>query len=364
MWRSCASTAALTANVASIRSAEELAIGIRDIRTELHLFLLTNDRSHLDAVAPLRREVDRWLRETDKLPIDTQSTQWIELVKDGYQRFCKEFDQIVGPPRVGDAQVRINTLLKDVLNDELLKPAQRNLDLTEDEIIHQSSENRRVAESTANTFLWLAICGPIAGLVTGFWIARQVSRSIVRLSVPVSDAAGKLAGVVGPITLSAQWGWEELESALQLIAERIGAVVERLHQSRREALRAEQLAAVGQLAVGFAHELRNAIMPMKILVQVAAARTPTPMLDGPDLGVVEQEITRLEHSVQALLDFARPPQPEKHLFDWTKVLQETAARLAPVPNDSVLRSRSSVRSSLCWSRPIWDRFGRLSSTCY
>jgi signal transduction histidine kinase len=324
-----ASSAAMAAHAASIRSAEELAIGARDIRSELQLFLITNERSHLDAIPPLREEIERWLIETEKLSTTADGSKWIKRVESGYQHFCREIDQIAGPPVVADARARISNLLKEVLDNEILHPAQTYLDITEDEINRQSAENQRVASRTANTFLLIGTCGPIVGLLTGYWIARHVSRSIVRLSVPVLDAAGKLAGVVGPITLSARWGWEELEAALRTIAERIGAVVEHLHQSKLEALRAEQLAAVGQLAVGFAHELRNAVMPMKILIQAAATRTPSPTLDGPDLAVVEQEIMRLEKSVQALLDFARPARPDKHPFDLRKIVQETISLLKP-----------------------------------
>src|SRR5262249_30506373 len=144
-----------------------------------------------------------------------------------------------------------------------------------------------------------------------------ISRSIVRLSVPVRDAAGKLNPFVGPITLSAHWGLDELEKALQNISGHIETVVQRLHDTEREGLRAEQLAKVGQMAAGIAHELRNPLMSMKILVQSASEANASGTLQGRDLVVLEEEITRLERSTQTFLDFARPPEPEKCLFDLT-----------------------------------------------
>jgi signal transduction histidine kinase len=83
------------------------------------------------------------------------------------------------------------------------------------------------------------------------------------------------------------------------------------------------------MAAGLAHELRNPLMPMKLLVQAAAERAPSPGLDGRDLAVLEQEITRLERSIQLFLDFARPPQVEKRTFDMGEILAQLLSLLAP-----------------------------------
>ena len=117
---------------------------------------------------------------------------------------------------------------------------------------------------------------------------------------------------IDPITLTAPGGnyLGDLEGKLCVISERIGAVVARLRQSEREVLRAEQLAAVGQMAAGMAHEVRNPLMAMKILVQTVLATDAGGGLRGRDLAVMEEEITRLEQVIQGFLHFARPPRPK------------------------------------------------------
>jgi signal transduction histidine kinase len=103
----------------------------------------------------------------------------------------------------------------------------------------------------------------------------------------------------------------------------IADVVERLERSEMEAMRNEQLAIVGQLAAGIAHELRNPLMPMKMLVQAALERDDGKGLSGRQLAVVDEEIERLERSIQSFLDFARPSPPEKSTFDLAGVIEQT-----------------------------------------
>jgi signal transduction histidine kinase len=169
----------------------------------------------------------------------------------------------------------------------------------------------------------LAACGGLAGLVTAFAIARRISRSMIQLREPLSDAAGKLKEVLHPIKVPSQSSFSQFEVALGGMADQIGTVVKQLQDREREVLRHEQMAQVGQLAAGVAHELRNPLTSIKMLVQTNREEAEARGLPGEDLHIIEQEILRLERYLQRFLDFARPPRPERRPLPLADAIDRT-----------------------------------------
>ncbi len=99
---------------------------------------------------------------------------------------------------------------------------------------------------------------------------------------------------------------------------------ERITMAREtEALRAQQMATLAQLATGVAHEIRNPLTSIKMLIQVNRAKFADEGLPTDDLELVEQEIRRMERSVNSLLEYARPEASELKEFAIQEALRRT-----------------------------------------
>jgi signal transduction histidine kinase len=181
--------------------------------------------------------------------------------------------------------------------------------------------NRAVVNTLTWGLLVVGVAAPLCGLALGYAVARSLHQSMYQLSVRIRDAAGRLKSELHPVTLEAPRDLQDLHHQMHGVIDEIEQAVARLQQREREVLRAEQLAAVGQVAAGVAHELRNPLTSVKMLVQTGLEGAAPGGLPPDDLAIIERELHRMEACIQTFLDYARPPQSERRRSDLLTVVR-------------------------------------------
>jgi signal transduction histidine kinase len=87
-------------------------------------------------------------------------------------------------------------------------------------------------------------------------------------------------------------------------------------------IRADRLAAMGELTAGVAHEVRNPLGVIRASVQLLEDAKGDPSRTHEAAEVIKQEIDRLDRVIKALLDFGRPSKPTLVHTDLNEVLQD------------------------------------------
>ncbi|HEY1379801.1 MAG TPA: ATP-binding protein [Gemmataceae bacterium] len=315
-------------------TAEELGenIGSRQAASNLEETLQDLVRYHRtgdEHVEPLHDQIRQRLAEIESFADKPEEKELADRLAESYRRYLAAWQAGAGTPGRAAAALA-------VLEGEMLPVCQQLRLFNADQV----NTSRQVHQRTLRWMAWglagVSAAGALAGLVLGYGVARGLRQSIHQLRVRVQDAADKLGRELPAVEMTGE-SLEDLDGHLQGVVRQVEQVVQQLQQREREVRRAEQLAAVGRLAAGVAHEVRNPLTSIKMLIQTGREDVANGVASAPrglpaeDLHVIEQEVRRIERSLQTFLDFARPPK-----------LRRAPTDLGPLPEYvvSLIRGRA------------------------
>lgn len=116
--------------------------------------------------------------------------------------------------------------------------------------------------------------------------------------------------------------YDELKSFSQQLEEEVRVATEDLKRTQEKLIQSEKLAALGKLSAGIAHEIRNPLTSIKILINSLAEKLENGKTKE-DIEVIEDEIERMNRIIKSFLDFARPKEPEFSSVNINRILETT-----------------------------------------
>jgi two-component system, NtrC family, sensor histidine kinase HydH len=311
----------LSRNVRSLQAAQELEIRVRRLRHHTLLYLVDPEPELLKSVQADHNHIEDDLNVAKETATTDDQKNCVARIEAQYQQYKLEQADLREEPHA-----KTSADLKKLVDfhplTRVVEPCQELVSLNRAEMKRVADESADASSQGTLALVLLGLAGPFGGLVMGYGVARGLQRSIYRLSVRVQDMAQHLDRDVGSVNVVASGDLQDLDQQMRHIVRRVEEVGERLQQHQRDMMRAEQLAAVGQLAAGVAHEVRNPLTGIKMLVESALQSGNRKPLNLEDLQVIHREVARLEKTVQEFLHFARLPTPQCSTCDLRAVVRE------------------------------------------
>lgn len=174
---------------------------------------------------------------------------------------------------------------------------------------------------------WLVTGGIVAPVRRLVGATRQVAGGdlSVRVDVEEGDEIGELAAAFNEMTA-------ELAEA--------SARVDELH--RREIERAHQLATVGELASGVAHEIKNPLVGISNGMDLVMRRVGDDPALAPVATEMARQLDRIEAAVRDLLAYARPSEPAREATQVNRVVERAATLIGPAADRGGVRVRTEL----------------------
>jgi two-component system sensor histidine kinase PilS (NtrC family) len=232
---------------------------------------------------------------------------------------------------------------------ESLRSAGAQLEQASSEIADLQALNQHVIESLPSGLVTTDPSGRIltfnhaAETITGLVFAAAVGRPVGEvLQLPASIVASLEAGDLAParrVELRHRTGDGRGEIDLGLSAThlrtpggRVGLLftfqdVTGIKKLERDARIQQRLAAVGEMAAGIAHEIRNPLASMSGSIQILRQDLPLTAEQEQLMDIVLRESERLNNTIRSFLAYARPQKFAIARFDVRRALTDTALLL-------------------------------------
>jgi signal transduction histidine kinase len=310
----------LSENVSSLVAAQDLEIRLRQLRFHSLMYLMDPIPARQAKMEKDHKEFERSLKAVRESINTPEEQKLIETVQSGYQRYRRE---------LAETQPLLHRTRDDYIQwadahpvRHVSLPCQELLRVNKDLMEKTALESEAVTKKTRTGMIMLGLLGPLSGIIVGYGVARGLSRSMARLVVRLEDVRARLDQDVASVKFSRAGGAADIDRQLDLVIARVREVTEQAQRHQHEILRAEQLAAIGQLAASLAHEIRNPLTGIKLLVGATLSTQNEPPLSVDDLQVIHDEVVRLEGTVQGLLDYARPPKVCREWCDLRDIITQ------------------------------------------
>ena len=177
----------LSKNVASLLAAQELELRLRQLRFHSFLYAIEPTAARRDPVDLDSRQFEEALAKATRAAEQPAEKDLVEAVRTGYQEYSKALGQGFGDTGVAWNKEQVLLWSDTHRARDLAVRCEKLLEFNERSMAGTAAESDRVGNLTRTWMLIVGLLGPLSGLIGGYIIARNLSRTLTKLVVRVQD---------------------------------------------------------------------------------------------------------------------------------------------------------------------------------
>lgn len=313
----------------NVNVAREMEIELVRLRGFTLIYLVHKSQQWQDSIKAHEKKFIIYLEQARRKSASAEETALIQQISalfSNYERNINNAATLVEKYQISKANSLIIYAAKDLL-DTINEKARQLIRLN-----IQAEDRYELDIVQANTIIIrtmisLGIGGILAGLLLGWIISRMVFNPINQLILQVRSASG--GAFLEKLEVPAHGDLEELGDNIRALIQRINQAQEALDKTKQLLQYSNKYAALGKVAPTVAHEIRNPLAAIKMLVYSMKEANDFPDTWRQDLEIITSEIDRMDDFIRNFLKFARPPDPVFTVLDPVVVLQEVINLLKP-----------------------------------
>jgi len=284
------SRAIMKENVSSLKAAEELEIALLNQKGLVGSYFLDGNSLWLKTIEERKKDFDSWFRKAQDVALTDHEKKILQDVSLLYKTYDKQRNRAIRLYQSGNTTEARNMLLNDMR--------------TSIDSLYQKCEDLILANE---------------GLIAKAEVASQ--GNVVRMTSLI---------------------WSTIIITL-LLGSLVGVFISR--RINEQLVRTAKLASLGQLSANIAHEIRNPLTSIKMRLYSLKEESKTNSTVYEDLNVIDEEIIRMEGTVNNFLDFARPPELNLQSADIARILEATVNLVTPKARSQKIMIQKQFRDS-------------------
>ncbi len=204
---------------------------------------------------------------------------------------------------------------------------------------------QEIAAQRLKFFVLFGIVAIIFTTVTILTVGKVFIRPLKRIQIG-AEAIGK-GNLEHQIAVTSQDEIGELAETFNRMSIRLRDAFEAIKKSQEKIIHAEKLSSLGQLAAGLAHELKNPLTSIKMILQATGndSTSSGSGLTEEDVQVVLKEVKKFDTILTQFLTFAKPPRLQLRPMDLKEAVEDVV---------SLMKAECNQRGVMITSEMPWN----------